>query len=70
MQQFLKFIILRFKYSSTCFGRSHAHYQELNNCSSSFRFYIQSVEIAVLLVVVGQTGPTKTNSIAITTLRR
>jgi hypothetical protein len=26
---------LSFKYSSTCFGHSHAHHQELNNCSSS-----------------------------------
>ena len=25
-------------YSSTCFGRPHAHYQELNNCSSSIWF--------------------------------
>jgi len=26
---------LTFIYSSTCFGRPHAHHQELNNCSSS-----------------------------------
>jgi hypothetical protein len=26
---------LTFMYSSTCFGRPHAHHQELNNCSSS-----------------------------------
>jgi len=26
MQQFLQFIILTFIYSSTCFGRSHAHH--------------------------------------------
>ena len=25
-------------YSSTCFGRPHAHHQELNNCSSSLWF--------------------------------
>jgi len=54
-------------YSSTCFGSSHAHYQALNNCSSSLWFYLRSVEIAVLLVVV---GPTTTNSTAITTLGR
>jgi hypothetical protein len=40
-------------YSSTCFGRSHAHHQELNDCSSSLWFYRWSVVIAVLLFVVG-----------------
>jgi len=30
---------LRFMYRSTCFGRPHAHHQELNNCSSSLWFY-------------------------------
>jgi hypothetical protein len=30
-----QFIILTFIYSSTCFGRSPAHHQELNDCSSS-----------------------------------
>jgi hypothetical protein len=43
---------LRFMYSSTCFGRPHAHHQELNNCSSNLWFYRWSVVIAVLLVVV------------------
>jgi len=28
-----QFIILTFIYSSTCFGRSPAHHQELNDCS-------------------------------------
>jgi len=56
MQQFLQFIILTFIYSSTCFGRPHAHQQELNNCSSSLWFYLLSVVIAVLLVVVGPAG--------------
>jgi hypothetical protein len=64
MQQFLKFYYLTFMYSSTCFGRSHAHHQELNNCSSSIWFYRWSVVVAVLLVVVGpaRAGPTTTNS--------
>jgi hypothetical protein len=44
---------LTFIYSSTCFGRPHAHHRELNNCSSSLWFYLRSVVIAVLLVVVG-----------------
>jgi hypothetical protein len=45
-------------YSSTCFGRPHAHHQELNNCSSSLWFYRWSVVLAVLLVVDGPTGRT------------
>jgi hypothetical protein len=56
MQQFLQFIILTFIYSSTCFGRPHAHHQELNNCSSSLLSYRWSVVVAVLLVVVGPVG--------------
>ena len=47
---------LTFIYSSTCFGRPHAHHQELNNCSSSLWFYRWSVVIAVLLVVIGPAG--------------
>jgi hypothetical protein len=61
---------LTFIYSSTCFGHPHVHHQELNNCSSSLWFYLRSVVIAVLLVVVGPAGPTTTNSNGITTLRR
>jgi hypothetical protein len=57
MQQFLQFIIQTFIYSSTCFGRPHAHHQELNNRSSSLWFYRRSVVIAVLLVVVGPAVP-------------
>jgi len=67
MQQFLQFIIQTFIYSSTCFGRPHAHYQELNNCGSSLWFYLRRVVVAVLLVVV---RPTTTNSTAITTVQR
>ena len=70
MQQFLQFIILTFTYSSTCFGRPHLHYQELNNCSSSLWFYRWSVVVTVLLVVVRSAGPTTTNTTAITTLQR
>jgi hypothetical protein len=40
-------------YSSACFGRLHAHHQELNNCSSRFWFYRWSMGLVVLLVVVG-----------------
>jgi hypothetical protein len=70
MQQFLKFYYLTFMYNSTCLRRPHAHHLELNNCSSSIWFYSWSVVAAVLLVVVGPTGPTTTNSIATTTLQR
>jgi hypothetical protein len=64
MQKFLQFIILTFIYSSTCFGRPHAHHQELKNRSSSLWFYLLSVVIAVLLVVVGPVGPITTNNTA------
>jgi len=67
MRQFLQFIILKFIYSSTCFGRPHAHHQELNNCSSSLWFYLRSMVVAVLLVVVGLIT---IKSTAITTLQR
>ena len=56
---------LTFIYSSTCFEHPHAHHQELNNCSSSLWFYLRSVVIAVLLVVVGLAGLTTTNSTAL-----
>jgi hypothetical protein len=64
MQQFLQFIILTFNYSSTCFGRPHAHHQELNNCSSSLWFYLRFVVIAVLLFVVGPADQTTKNNTA------
>jgi len=44
----LRFIILTFIYSSTCFGCSPAHHQELNDCSSSLWFYLRIVVIALL----------------------
>jgi hypothetical protein len=53
MQQFPQIYYLMFMYGSTCFGRPHAHHQELNNCSSSLWFYRWSVVVAVLLVVFG-----------------
>jgi hypothetical protein len=43
-----QFIILTFIYSSTCFGRSPAHHQEFNDCSSSLWFYLRIVVIVVL----------------------
>jgi len=58
---------LSFKYSSTCFGHSLAHHQELNNYSSSLWFYRWNVVVAVLLVIA---GPTTTYSTATTTFQR
>jgi hypothetical protein len=55
-------ILLDVMCSSTCFGRPHAHHQELNNCSRSLWFYRWSVVVTVLLVAVGPTGPTATNT--------
>jgi hypothetical protein len=56
-------------YSSACFGRPHAHPQELINCRSSLWFYRWSVVVAVLLVVVGPAGPTTTNKLQVINLR-
>jgi hypothetical protein len=70
MQQFFQFIILTFIYSSTRFGRTHAHHQELNNCSSSLWFYLRILVITVLLFVFGLAGPNTNSSTAITKIRR
>jgi hypothetical protein len=43
-----QFIILTFIYSSTCFGRSPAYHQGLNDCSSSLWFYLRVVVTVVL----------------------
>ena len=52
-----QFIILTFIYSSTCFERSPAHYQELNNYSISLWFYLRIVVIAVLCSWSGRLSP-------------
>jgi hypothetical protein len=54
-----QFIILTFIYNSTCFERSPAHHQELNDCSSSLWFYLLIVVIAVLCSWSGRAGPTR-----------
>jgi len=59
-----QFIIRTFIYSSTCFGRSPAHHEELNDCNSSLWFYFRIVVIDVLFSWSGRlwaipiTGPT------------
>jgi hypothetical protein len=65
-----QFIILTFIYSLTCFGRSPAHHQELNDCSGSLWFYLRIVVIVAVfevsvskslceaVFVVGLVGPT------------
>jgi hypothetical protein len=55
-----QFIILTFIYSSTCFGRSPDHHQELNDCSSSLWFYLRIVVIAVLCSWSGQPARPRT----------
>jgi hypothetical protein len=50
------FIILTFIYSSTSFGCSPAHHQELNDCNSILWFKFRIVVIAVLCWWSGQTS--------------
>ena len=53
-----KVYYLTFMYSSTCFGRLHAHHQELNTCSTSLWFYRWSVVIAAVeLLMMGVRTP-------------
>jgi hypothetical protein len=56
----LQFIILTFVYSSTYFGRSPAHHQELNDCSGSLWFYLRIVVIVVLCSWLGRPALTRT----------
>ena len=50
---------MTFTCSSTCFGRSPAHHQELNDCSSSLWFYRRIVLIAVLRTWSGRLSPVR-----------
>jgi hypothetical protein len=51
------FIILTFVYSSTCFGRFPAHYQQLSDCNGSPWFYLRIVVIVVLCSWAGRPAP-------------
>jgi len=55
-----QFIILVFIYNSTCFGRFPAHHQKLDDCSSSLRFYLHIMVIAVLCSWSGQMARPRT----------
>jgi hypothetical protein len=48
MQQFFQFIILKFVYSSTCFGHFPAYHQKLNDCSGRLWVYLRIVVTVVL----------------------
>jgi hypothetical protein len=69
MQQFHKFIFLRFV-SLNMFRAPQRPSSGAYNCINNLWFYRSSVLVAVLLVVNGPAGPTTTNSTAITTLQR
>jgi hypothetical protein len=49
-----QFIILKFVYGSTCFGRFPAHHQELNDCCGSLWFYLRIVVTVVLCSCSGR----------------
>jgi len=55
-----QFIILTFIYSSTCFRRSPAHRQELNDCGGNLWFYRRIVVIAVLCLWSGRSARPQT----------
>jgi hypothetical protein len=66
-----QFIILKFIYSSTCFGRSTAHHQELNDCSSSLWFLSSYRDDSRAVFVVGPVKrPDHEHSTTVTTIRR
>jgi hypothetical protein len=54
---------------STCFGRLHAHHQELTTALTQPLVLPWSVEVAALLVVAWPAGQTTTNNDATTTLQ-
>jgi hypothetical protein len=67
-----QFIILKFIYSSTCFGLFPAHQLELSDCSGSLWFYLRIVVTVVLCSWSGRLAgrPDHEHSTTITTIRR
>jgi len=47
---------------STCFGRLHAHHQELTTALTASGFTVGVLVVVVLLVVVWPAGQTTTNN--------
>jgi len=59
----IRFIILTFVYSSTCFGRFPIHHQELNDCSGSLWFYLRIVVTVALCSWSGRPAGPTTNTL-------
>jgi hypothetical protein len=54
-------MILKFVYSSTCFGCFPAHRQEFNDCSGNLWFYLRIVVTVVLCSWSGRPASPTTN---------
>jgi len=65
MQQFHKFITWRLCVAQTCFGRHHAHHQELTTALTASGFTMERGGSSV----VGRGLTTTTNNAATTTLQ-
>jgi hypothetical protein len=55
-----QFIILKFVYSSICFGRFPTHHQKLNGCSGRLWFYLRIVVTVMLFSWPGRPARPRT----------